>query len=130
NQAELDMLGYTSDEYVGRNIVEFHVDRDVIEDILARVRAGEVIREYEARMRCKDRGIKYVRINSSVYRENGKFIQTRCFTRDITDRKRTETRLTLQYAVTQILSESHDFIESAGRILQAACKSLDWEVGE
>jgi signal transduction histidine kinase len=38
--------------------------------------------------------------------------------------------LTLQYAVTQILSESHDFIESAGRILKAACQSLDWEVGE
>ncbi|HEX3283009.1 MAG TPA: PAS domain S-box protein [Pyrinomonadaceae bacterium] len=130
NQAELDMLGYTREEYVGRNIAEFHVDPDVIEDILARLSAGEVIRECEARMRCKDRAIKYVRINSSVYREDGKFIHTRCFTRDITDRKRTETRLALQYSVTQILSESHDFIESAGRILNAACESLDWEVGE
>jgi PAS domain S-box-containing protein len=130
NQAELDMLGYERDEYVGHNIAEFHVDKEVIEDILARLNAGEVVRDYDARMRCKDRAIKYVRINSSVYRENGKFIHTRCFTRDITDRKRTETRLALQYAVTQILSESHDFIESAGRILQAACQSLDWEVGE
>jgi PAS domain S-box-containing protein len=130
NQAELDMLGYTREEYVGRNIAEFHVDKDVIQDILARLNAGEVIRDYDARMRCKDRAIKYVRINSSVYREDGKFIHTRCFTRDITDRKRTETRLALQYAITQILSESRDFIESAGRILNAACESLDWEVGE
>ena len=130
NQAELDMLGYDRDEYVGHNIAEFHVDKDVIEDILAQLNAGEVVRDYDARMRCKDGAIKYVRINSSVYRENGKFIHTRCFTRDITDRKRTETRLALQYAVTQILSESHDFIDSAARILQAACQSLDWEVGE
>ncbi len=130
NQAELDMLGYQRDEYVGRNIEEFHVDGDVIEDILTRLSAGEVIHDYDARMRGKDRAVKYVRINSSVYREAGKFIHTRCFTRDITDRKRTETRLALQYAVTQILSESHDFIESAGRILQAACESLEWEVGE
>jgi PAS domain S-box-containing protein len=130
NQAELDMLGYERDEYVGHNIAEFHVDKDVIEDILAQLNAGEVVRDYDARMRCKDGAIKYVRINSSVYRENGKFIHTRCFTRDITDRKRTETRLALQYAVTQILSESHDFIDSAGRILRAACQSLDWEVGE
>ncbi|MGI8836739.1 MAG: PAS domain S-box protein [Pyrinomonadaceae bacterium] len=130
NQAELDMLGFDREEYVGHNIAEFHVDKDVIDDILARLNAGEVIRDYDARMRCKDRAIKYVRINSSVYREDDKFIHTRCFTRDITDRKRTETRLALQYAVTQILSESRDFIESAGRILHAACESLDWEVGE
>lgn len=129
NQAELDMLGYTREQYVGRNIAEFHVDKDVIEDILARLKAGEVVRDYDARMRCKDSAIMYVCINSSVYWEDGKFIHTRCFTRDITARKRTETRLTLQYAVTQILSESRDFIESAGRILKAACESLDWEVG-
>ncbi|MEP6743633.1 MAG: PAS domain S-box protein [bacterium] len=129
NQAELDMLGYTREEYVGHNIAEFHVDQDVIANILSRLTAGEVLQDYEARLHCKDGVIKHVRINSSVYREAGKFIHTRCFTRDFTDRKRTETRLTLQYAVTQILSESRDFIESAGRILKAACESLEWEVG-
>ncbi len=129
NQAELDMLGYTHDEYVGRSIAEFHFDENVIEDILARLQAGEVLQNYEARLRCKDGSIKRVRINSSVYRENGTFIHTRCFTRDITERKRTESRLALQYAVTQILSASHDFVESAQHILQAACESLDWEVG-
>lgn len=130
NQAELDMLGYSREEYVGHNIAEFHVDVEVIEDILGRLNAGEVLQDYEARLRCKDAKIIHARINSSVYREGDKFIHTRCFTRDITDRKRTETRLALQYAVTQILSESHDFIESAGRILHAACEGLDWEVGE
>jgi PAS domain S-box-containing protein len=129
NQAELDMLGYTRAEYIGHNIAEFHVDEDVIKDILARLTGGEVLQDYEARLRCKDDAIKHVRINSSVYREDGKFIHTRCFTRDFTARKRTETRLTLQYAVTQILSGSRDFIESAGRILKATCDSLDWEVG-
>jgi len=129
NQAELDMLGYNREEYVGHNITEFHVDQDAIEDILARLKAGEVLQDYEARLRCKDGAIKDVRINSSVYREDGKFIHTRCFTRDFTERKRIESRLALQYAVTQILSQSRDFIESAGRILRAICDSLDWEVG-
>ncbi len=85
NQAELDMLGYTREEYEGHHISEFHIDRDAIADILARLRAGEVLQDYEARLRCKDGGIKYVRINSSVYREDEKFIHTRCFTRDITE---------------------------------------------
>ncbi len=117
NEAELDMLGYTREEYEGRNITEFHADQDVIEDILRRLASGEVIQDREARLRCKDGSIKYVRINSSVYWENGKFIHTRCFTRDVTERKRTESRLALQYSVTQILSESGDLIESAKQIL-------------
>src|SRR6266508_4027647 len=48
---------------------------------------------------------------------------------DITERKRTESRLTLQYAISKILSESHDFVKSAQSILRAVCESLDWEVG-
>ena len=52
--------------------------------------------------------------------EDGKFIHTRCFTRDITERKRTEGRLALQYAVTQILAESEDLIDSGKRMLRPA----------
>jgi PAS domain S-box-containing protein len=36
NQAELELLGYTRDEYVGRNILDFHYDREAVEDILER----------------------------------------------------------------------------------------------
>ncbi len=115
NQAELDLLGYSREEYLGHNIREFHVDVQVIEDILTRLKAGELLRDYEARMRCKDGSIKYVRINSSAYREDGKFRHTRCFTRDVTDRKRTESRLALQYAVTRILAECTDFNEATSR---------------
>jgi PAS domain S-box-containing protein len=129
NQAELDMLGYSREEYEGHHIGKFHVDRDAIDAILTRLQAGEALQNYDARLRCKDGSIKHVRINSSVYREDGKFIHTRCFTRDITERRRTEGRLALQYAVTKILSESHDFGESAQAILQAVCDSLDWAVG-
>jgi PAS domain S-box-containing protein len=129
NQAELDMLGYTREEYVGHNIAEFHADQKVIEDIMRRLRAGEELDSYEARMLCKDGRTKYVRIYSSVYREAGKFAHTRCFTRDTTDRKRTESRLTLQYAVTRILSESVEVREGAEKILRATCEGPDWEVG-
>jgi PAS domain S-box-containing protein len=129
NQAELDLLGYSREEYVGYHIAEFHVDQNVIEDILTRLKAGEVLRDYEARMRCKDGSIKHVRINSSVYWEDGTFVHTRSFTRDITDRKRAESRLALQYAVTRVLSESTDFLETAQKILQVTCENLDWDVG-
>ncbi len=129
NQAELELLGYLREEYVGRNIADFHVDQEAIEDILSRLQAGEVLSDYSARLRCKDGSIKHVRINSSVFREQGRFVHTRCFTRDITNRRQTRRRLALQYEVTRLLSESTDFIESARRILQVTCKELEWDAG-
>jgi PAS domain S-box-containing protein len=129
NQAELDMLGYTRDEFVGHNIAEFHADPEVIGHILQRLTTGDVLQNYSARLLCKDGQIKDVRIDSSVFHENGKFVHTRCFTQDISERKRTEGRLALQYAVTKILSEALEIAESAPRILRAACETLDWEVG-
>jgi PAS domain S-box-containing protein len=93
NQTELDLLGYSREEYVGHHIAEFHVDQSVILDILDRLADGETLREYPARIRCKDGSILDVLINSNVLFEEGKFIHTRCFTRDITDRKRAEEAL-------------------------------------
>ena len=84
NKAELRMLGYSAEEYVGRNIAEFHVDQDLIQDMLARLSKGETLEEYRAQVRSKDGTIRDVVINSSAYFENGEFVHTRCFTRDIT----------------------------------------------
>jgi len=90
NRAELAMLGYSAEEYVGRNIAEFHADPDVIADILARLWEGREVRDYEARMVGKDGAIRYVLIDSSVLWEDGRFVHTRCFTRDITERRLAE----------------------------------------
>jgi len=129
NQAELNFLGYKREEYIGHHISEFHADQEVINDILARLHRGENIHDYEVRMRCRDGSIKHVRINSNVYHDDGKFVHSRCFTQDITDRKRTEQRLALQYAITRDLSESIDVVEGAQRILRAVCETLGWQVG-
>src|SRR4051812_5721503 len=62
NKAELDLLGYTAEEYVGRSITEFHADPKCIADILKRLAAGETIRNYEAPLRCKDGSLRHVMI--------------------------------------------------------------------
>jgi PAS domain S-box-containing protein len=93
NQAELDLLGYSREEYVGRHIAEFHVDQPIIQDILVRLAGGETLREYPARIRCKDGSIRDVLISSNVLFEEGKFTHTRCFTHDVTARKRGDKAL-------------------------------------
>src|SRR5688500_7963910 len=65
NKYELDSLGYAREEYEGHSIAEFHVDQDVIEDILSRLKRGETLVDYEARMVAKDGSIRHVLINSN-----------------------------------------------------------------
>lgn len=93
NRAELEMLGYSREEYLGHHIAEFHADEHVICDILDRLSAGHKLAEYPARLRCKDGSIKHVLIDSSVRWKDDKFVHTRCFTRDITERTRAEAAL-------------------------------------
>lgn len=84
NRAELKLLGYEPHEYLGRHIAEFHADAAVIEDILARLSRGEKLERYPARLIAKDGSIKHVEITSSVHMKNGKFLNTRCFSFDVT----------------------------------------------
>jgi PAS domain S-box-containing protein len=96
NRAEMEMLGYTRDEYIGHHITEFHVDQDVIADILVRLKHNETIKDYEARLRHKDGSVRHVLIHSNSFFRDGEFVHSRCFTRDITDRKRLEGELRSQ----------------------------------
>jgi PAS domain S-box-containing protein len=90
NRAELQLLGYEEAEYVGRNITEFHADQDVIQDILGRLHRGEIVHDYPARLICKDGSIMDVLIDSSALWREGRFVHTRCFTRDVTEKKQAE----------------------------------------
>ncbi len=88
NRAELGLLGYAREEYIGRHITEFHADAPVIQDILARLTRGETLRDYAARLLCKDGAIRHVLISSNGFFENGEFSHTRCVTPDVTEQKK------------------------------------------
>ncbi|MGI9455804.1 MAG: PAS domain S-box protein, partial [Aeoliella sp.] len=120
NQCELDMLGYAREEYLGHHIADFHVDQDVIEEILNTLVSGETLNNCPARLRSKDGTVKHVLINSNVYQENGVFTHSRCFTRDVTARKIAEDKLLASDArMRAILDSAVDAIitiDSKGRI--------------
>jgi PAS domain S-box-containing protein len=96
NKAELEMLGYKAEEYIGHPVIEFHVDRKKISDMLVRLGRGETLHNYEAQLRCKDGTIREVLIDANVLLENGRMVYVRGFTRDITDRKQIEKVLFAQ----------------------------------
>lgn len=86
NEAELQLLGYTQDEYFGKSIADFHVDQNKIGEILATLLSGQKLKGCIAPIRCKDGHTEYVEINSSMRKQDGKCITTRCFSACVTDR--------------------------------------------
>ncbi len=93
NKAEYQLLGFSENEYIGRSISEFHVDAEKVADILRRLSRGETLENYAARLRCKNGEIKHVLINSNACIEQGEFLYTRCFTRDVTRQWHAEAAL-------------------------------------
>ncbi len=131
NKAELALLGYTAEEYIGRRIADFHADAPVIDDILHKLGSGESLDAYPARLRAKNGDIKHVLITSNARFEEGKLFNTRCFTIDVTDvheaetaRRESDDRLSATYeAATVGIAES----DSQGRLLRvndAICHML------
>jgi PAS domain S-box-containing protein len=93
NGAELDLLGYRADEYIGRAARDFYTDRGAFDDMLHQVRAGRNVANLELEVRCKNRSVRHVLVDCSCHGDDGWPVHLRCFTRDITDQKLREARL-------------------------------------
>jgi PAS domain S-box-containing protein len=128
NGAELAMLGYDKDEYIGHHIAEFHADKSAIEDILRRLTCHEELHGYKARLLRKDGTIREVRIHSNVFAHEGKFGHTRCFTIDITEQERSQRRVAAQHAITRLLSEAATLEEAADLLLETICNDAECDM--
>lgn len=109
NRAELKLLGYPPEEYIGRNIAEFHLDRAAIDDILRHHRSHQGLEACQAQLRRKDGSRRYVSISSSVYRKGGRFVHARCVTLDVTEQKKSAE---VQERLAAIVESSEDAIIS------------------
>ena len=109
NQAQWEMLGYTKEETISHNISEFHVDQAAAQSIIQRLANRETLRDHEARLRGKDGSIREVLISTNVFSRSGKFLHTRCFTRDITEQKRAQE---VRARLAAIVQSSDDAIVS------------------
>jgi PAS domain S-box-containing protein len=78
NECELEVLGYTKNEYIGHHISEFQIDESCLADMMTRLSHFDILKNYPARVQGKDE-IKYIIYNSSVYEEDGEFKHTRCY---------------------------------------------------
>ena len=90
NQAELDVLGYAREEFIGRSIREFHVDRSMVDALMTRLARGETVSEEPARMWARDGSVRDVLISATAFFEDGRFVHSRSFLRDVTELQRAQ----------------------------------------
>jgi len=128
NKAELELTGYPLEEYLGRNIAEFHADAGLAAEMLGQLHAGERVHDVEARIRRKDGSSRSVLISSNVrFGPDGRLLHARTFTRDVTELKLAETQLrysSLHDRVTSLPNRTL-FLEHVGLGLQRAERDPD-----
>jgi PAS domain S-box-containing protein len=98
NSAELRLLGFRAEDYIGHQIEDFYEEKAAIDDIMARLKRGENIERYSARMKARDGTVKHVEVSSSGHFKDGKLVHTRCFTVDVTPLKAAERTIDRQEA--------------------------------
>jgi len=119
NPAQLKLLGYTANEYIGHQLAEFYVDRKRFAEFWARLMRREIIYDFEAALRCKNGSIKHVLIHSSGLWEHDKFLYTRCFIRDVTERVALEAELKVRLAeLAQADQRKDEFLAMLGHELR------------
>lgn len=111
NKTHLELLGYTHDEYIGRQCHEFYPDDTARETILACLKKQQSLKEFSARLACKDGSMRHAIIDSSAYFENEEFVHMRFLVRDVTTQRKAESDLVEREArYRAILSTAPDSI--------------------
>ena len=66
----------------------------------------------------------------AVYKAGSECVRLMGVTIDVTDRKRAESRLNVQYQITRVLSSSPSLAEAAPALIQTICDYFEWHCGE
>jgi PAS domain S-box-containing protein len=93
NRAFLDLLESSSEPVIGRNLNEFHRDHAVISKLLKQLVARQNIHNFSTELLTRDGHLRQVLVDANALWENGRFIQSRWFVRDISRRKELEREL-------------------------------------
>jgi len=84
NLHELNVLGYSEEEYVGHHVSEFQYDKSCLDEMMSKLGRFECFSNFPAKVYGKHE-IKFILYSSSVYENQGEFIHTRCFGNEISE---------------------------------------------
>src|SRR5690606_18486895 len=107
NAAELALLGWPAEDYIGRPVRDFHVDQAALDAMLRRLAGGDGVARHPCRLRCRDGSVREVLITACARRQAGGMVDICCITSDITELRRTERALRTSEEGYRALVEDH-----------------------
>jgi PAS domain S-box-containing protein len=106
-------------------------DRELVRTARARARAGDSPYDVEYRILRPDGTERVVHSRAAITRTaSGKPIRMIGVVQDITEGKRTQQHLKVQYEVAQILRKAANVEEALSQIMQSLCHILGWQIAE
>jgi len=125
NQAELDVLGYSRDELIGRPVGDIlcREFRDATLQSIQRLMQGETTPLSESALLGKDGECIAVEVSASPQYEGGKVVAARAVLRDIRERKQAEEKLRMGEAR---LSEAQRLAQLGSWSFDPASKQPEW----
>jgi PAS domain S-box-containing protein len=135
NEALAGILGFPSSSQMIAQVTdigrEIHSDPARREEFASRLRAGEVVTGFESLARRHDNGDPvWISLTARARRDgDGEIINFEGIVEDITERKRSDQRLAVQYAVTRLLAGAPSVEDAMPKIICAICDELDWMLG-
>jgi PAS domain S-box-containing protein len=125
--------GYRPEELIGKDPLEI-VHPDDVDRLrklfVAGIRQPGFLITQEFRLRHKDGSWRLHEATAHNLLDDPAVRGIVINSRDVTDRKRLERRLTAQYRAARVLAESHSLKAAAPKLLQAICESLSWDLGQ
>lgn len=85
NLTELTFLGYSKEEFVGRNITDFFIENPNEIGLIEKFKQYESIQGHRAKVQTKNGGLRSVQIHYNMYRTEASKLFARCITEDISD---------------------------------------------
>jgi PAS domain S-box-containing protein len=119
NGAMHELLGAPREDIAGRRLAEFFENPAEAEALLARLRGGQPVKDFEARLRSAGGPVRTVLLDANVLWQDGRFVHARCFTRDISARKAAET------AWQRVNERLEDCVRERTRELEEANRELE-----
>ena len=116
NQAQLDLLGYRPEEYVGRFIGEFCTDPAGTRHLLEQLAANQTVSSLLLPRQRKDGAIRMVLVDAQPLWHEGEFLYSSIFSRDTTDRIKLEREI-LEISERERRRIAEDLHDGLGQVL-------------
>jgi PAS domain S-box-containing protein len=118
NPFMIEMLGYSRKEFLGKQLWEIGLFKDIVPNKIAfkRLQKEKYIRYEHLPLKTKDGRSKVVEFVSNVYLDNGKVV-IQCNIRDITERKHAEEEMRRQAFIYENIHDGIIVVDLRGNII-------------